>query len=158
MNANNEPADAVHEEEALPPSLTVSFLHAVGQSTIRQGMTVPVIAQIGRLAWIQKGQAVPVTVAFGDGQSVSATLRRINNARGHLQFRYESKEQAPLRDYLAGVFGGTGGPTGVLRVTEVEPRVFLLQPVSAASGHRHLRLDNASFSSEGVSSATASPP
>lgn len=130
MNSPDEPTDIVNEEEPLPPSSTVSFLHAVGQSTIRQGMAVPVIAQIGWVAEIQKGQAVPVTIRFGNGESVSATLRRINNARGHLQFRYESRQQAPLRDYLAGVFGSTEQANGVLRVSELEPRVFLFEPVS----------------------------
>lgn len=130
MNTPDEPNDVVYEEEPLPPSSTASFLHAVGQSTIRQGMAVPVIAQIGWLAEIQKGQAVPVMIRFGDGESVSATLRRINNARGHLQFRYESRQQAALRNYLAGVFGNTDQANDVLRVSELEPRVFLFEPVS----------------------------
>ena len=103
MNRSDEPDEQVQEEEPLPPSSTVTFLHAVGQSTIRQGMTVPVIAQIAWLSEIQKGHAITVTIIFGRGKSVSATLRRINNARGHLQFRYESKKQAALRDYLAKV-------------------------------------------------------
>ncbi len=64
-------------------------------------------------------------------RAVPATLRRINNARGHPQFRYETKQQAPLRDYFANVFGTSPAPDGVLRVSEVEPRVFLFQPVSA---------------------------
>jgi hypothetical protein len=132
MSGLDESTDAIHDEEPLPPSSTVSFLHAVGQSTIRQGMAVPVIAQIGWLAEIEKGQAVPVTIRFGDGKLVPAVLRRINNARGHLQFRYESKTQAALRDYLVGVFGSTGPADGVLRVSELEPRVFLFEPVSAA--------------------------
>ena len=59
------------------------------------------------------------------------TLRRINNARGHLQFRYESKKQAALRDYLTNVFGGLGHANGVLRVSELTPHVFLFEPVSA---------------------------
>jgi hypothetical protein len=131
MSRSDEPVDPIDEEESLPPSSTVCFLHAVGQSTIRQGMAVPVIAQIAWLSEIQKGQAVPVTIVFGDGQSVPATLRRINNARGHLQFRYESKKQAPLRNYLTIVFGGNEQGNGVLRVTEVKLRVFLFEPVSA---------------------------
>src|SRR4051812_20313331 len=96
MGTLDEPIDLLQEEEALPPSATVAFLHAVGPSTIRQGMAVPVIAQIAWLANIQKGQAIPITILFGEGASVTATLRRINNARGHLQFRYESKKQAAL--------------------------------------------------------------
>ena len=56
MSKPEAPANVVQEEEPLPPSSTVSFLHAVGQSTIRQGITVPVIAQISWLSKIQKGR------------------------------------------------------------------------------------------------------
>lgn len=109
-------------------------------------MAIPVIAQIAWLAEIQKGQSVPVTITFGDGESVPATLRRINNARGHLQFRYESKKQVTLRDYLAEIFGSTEYPNGVLRVSELESHVFLFEPVAA--GHQTiatLSLCNAHF-------------
>jgi hypothetical protein len=101
---------------------------------LRQGLAVPVIAQISWLRDIQKGQRVPVTIVFGAGVSVPASLRRLNNARGHLQFRYESREQASLRDYLNQVFGNEADrKNALLRVTEVQPRVFLFEPVSA--GH-----------------------
>ena len=133
MSGTDEPVDPLQEDEILPPSLTVSFLHAVGQSTTEQGIAVPVIAQIGWLAEIRKGQAIPVTIAFGDKEPVPATLRRINNARGHLQFRYESKKQANLRRHLIEVFGNKPERSnGVLRVSEVAPRVFRFEPVSAA--------------------------
>jgi hypothetical protein len=131
MSSLDDTIDVVQEEESLPPSSTISFLHAVGQSTIRQGMAVPIIAQIGWVAEIQRGQAVPVTIRFGDGDSVPATLRRINNARGHLQFRYEAKRQAALRDYLASCFGSTDHANGVLRVSELQPRVFVFEAVAA---------------------------
>jgi hypothetical protein len=131
INRANESIGPDHIEESLPPSTTVTFLHAVGQSTIQQGMAIPVIAQIGWLADIQKGQAIPVTIAYGDGESVSATVRRINNARGHLQFRYETKKEAPLREHLARVFGGTEQANGLLRVSELQPRAFRFEPVSA---------------------------
>ena len=124
------------DEESLPPSSSASFLHAVGRSTVRQGVTVPIIAQIGWLAEIQKGQSVPVTLRFADDKSVQAALRRINNAPGHLQFRYESKQQAPLRDYLASIFRDKANyQNAVLRITEVQPRVFVLELVS--SGKRN---------------------
>jgi hypothetical protein len=118
--------------EPLPPSSTVSFLHPVGESTLRQGFAVPKIAQISWLAGIAKGERISVTILFADGQSVPAVLRRLNNARGHLQFRYESKSQAPLRDYLVDVFGtGIKCCNAVLRVTEVQPSVFSFEPIAA---------------------------
>ena len=92
-------------KESYPPASSVRFLHAVGQSTLRQGITVPLSAQVSWLANIKKGENVPVTIVFNKGRSVSASLRRLNNLQGHLQFRYESRQQAPLRDYLSDVFG-----------------------------------------------------
>jgi hypothetical protein len=132
--ANSEETVRVGAEvdESLPPSSSISFLHALGQSTISQGLTVPVIAQIGWLRDIGKGQRVPVTIRFVGDRTVPAWLRRINNARGHLQFRYESKEQSVLRDYLAQLFQNSG-ENAVLRITETEPRVFSFEPISA--GH-----------------------
>jgi len=72
-----------------------------------------------------------VEIRFGQSRSVPAYLRRINNAVGHLQFRYESRKQSEFRDYLAEVFGETLEQRGmVLEVVEVEPRVFLFKPIS----------------------------
>jgi hypothetical protein len=130
------------EDGTLPPSSTVSFLHAVGQSSLRQGLAVPVISQISWLKEIGKGQSVAVTIVFGNGNSMPASLRRLNNARGHLQFRYESRQQAALRDYLSQVFGEqVGCKNALLRVTELRPRVFLFEPVSAGRRRRaHLAI------------------
>lgn len=107
----------------------VRFLHHVGRSTLAQGITVPVLAQVGWLRNVRKGQRVPVEVRFGVGQSVVAVVRRINNVRGHLQFRYEGKQHAPLRDYLAKSFGEIASEgNSLLEVVEVEQRVFEFRP------------------------------
>src|ERR1700727_3181001 len=60
MTTPDKSWEASREEESFPPSSTVSFLHAVGQSTLRQGLAVPLIAQISWLKDIEKGQCVPV--------------------------------------------------------------------------------------------------
>jgi hypothetical protein len=131
MIRHDDVGEIAREEESLPHSSTVSFLHAIGQSSIRQGIAVPVIAQIGWLAQIKRGEAIRVTIEFGRGETVPGILRRINNAIGHLQFRYESKAQAPLRQYLADVFGtGRDFTNCLLRISEIQPRVFWFEPVS----------------------------
>jgi hypothetical protein len=132
MNGRSDDTiNMVHEEENPTPSSTVSFLHAIGQSSVRQGISVPVCAQVGWLAEIRKGQSVPVMISYDQGEMVPAILRRINNARGHLQFRYESRKQAALRDYLTAVFGDkTVYENCLLRVSEAQPHVFLFEPVS----------------------------
>jgi hypothetical protein len=119
-------------KEASLPSSTVRFLHSVGQSTLRQGITVPLSAQVSWLANIKKGESAPVTIVFDKNRSVPASLRRLNNLLGHLQFRYESRQQAPLRDYLHAVFGEKADcKNAILRIVELESHVFLFQPVSA---------------------------
>ena len=119
-------------KEASLPSSTVRFLHSVGQSTLRQGITVPLSAQVSWLANIQKGESVPVTIVFDKNRSVPASLRRLNNLPGHLQFRYESRQQAPLRDYLHAIFGEKAdSEKAILRIVELEPYSFLFQPISA---------------------------
>jgi hypothetical protein len=111
----------------------IRFLHAVGRSTLSQGLTIPVDAQVSWLANVKKGEKVIVEIRFGDGQSVRASLRRINNAVGHLQFRYEAQQQSELRDYLVSVFGKIPDRgRAVLEVFETEPHVFWFNPVSDA--------------------------
>jgi hypothetical protein len=122
--------------------LNIRFLHAVGQSTLRQGITIPRMEQISWLEEIKKGESVPVTIVFGEGQIVSAVLRRLNNARGHLQFRYESRKQAELRDYLRQEFGDwSDGKNAVLKVEEIGPHTFLFEPVSG----RHKQIPSLSL-------------
>ena len=65
----------------------VKFLHPVGTSTFKYGITIPIEAQTGRMRAIAKGGKVPVTILFGEEEPVVAEIRRLNNQPGHLQFR-----------------------------------------------------------------------
>jgi hypothetical protein len=106
----------------------LKFLHPVGVSTFKYGVTIPLEAQTERLRAIEKGGKVPVTVIFGSEEPVMAEIRRLNNKPGHLQFRYENKAQERLRLWLAAV---SGGPTegNLLEVVEVTPFTFLFKPI-----------------------------
>ncbi len=117
----------------------VRFLHPVGQSTLKQGLTVPIGAQVSWLVQIRKGEKVAVQIKFGEGQSVQADLRRINNAVGHLQFRYETQRQSELRDYLVETFGERP-ESAVLEIIETEPRIFVFKPVSTPHASPKLSL------------------
>lgn len=75
----------------------LKFLHPVGRSTFKYGVTIPLEAQTERMCAIAKGGKAPVTVLFGTGEPVVAEIRRLNNKPGHLQFRYENKAQERLR-------------------------------------------------------------
>lgn len=85
--------------------------HTVGKSTLAEGMAVPKSHE----AWIdapQRGEKRLIALLF-DGQSVTATLRRLANTREHVQIKYENKGCAPFRDWLTSVFSPDGsGMTG----------------------------------------------
>ena len=106
----------------------VKFLHPVGTSTLRYGVTIPIEAQTERMRAIEKGGKVPVTVIFGSEEPVVAEIRRLNNKPGHLQFRYTNKAQERLRRYLSGVFGSPA-EGNLLEVIEVAPFTFLFKPI-----------------------------
>ena len=106
----------------------VKFLHPVGTSTFKYGVTIPIEAQTERMLTIPKGGKVPVTILCEGVEPVVAEIRRLNNKPGHLQFRYENKPQTRLREWLRGVFGSqTGG--SLLEVEEVAPFTFRFRPI-----------------------------
>jgi hypothetical protein len=105
----------------------VNFLHPVGTSTFKYGVTIPVETQTERMLAIGKGGKVPATILFGSDEPVVAEIRRLNNKPGHLQFRYENKAQERLRQGLMRVFGHAEG--SLLQVSEVAPFTFLFKPI-----------------------------
>ena len=106
----------------------VKFLHPVGASTFKYGVTIPVEAQTERMLVIEKGGKVSVTILFGNNEPIVAEIRRLNNKPGHLQFRYEKKAQERLRQYLQAVFGSQFGGN-LLEVEEVTPFTFIFNPI-----------------------------
>ena len=106
----------------------VKFLHPVGTSTFKYGVTIPVEAQTDRMRAIPKGGKVPVTILFGKEEPVVAEIRRLNNQPGHLQFRYENKAQEPLRQYLLGRFVNQACGS-LLEVEEILPFTFIFKPI-----------------------------
>lgn len=106
----------------------MKFLHPVGISTLKYGVTIPVEAQTERMSAIEKGGKVPVTILFGTEEPVDAEIRRLNNKPGHLQFRYENRAQERLRRYLGELFGSSAEGS-LLEVTEVAPFTFLFRPI-----------------------------
>jgi hypothetical protein len=104
------------------------FLHPVGTSTFKYGVTIPVEAQTERMRAIEKGGKAPVTILFGGEEPVVAEIRRLNNKPGHLQFRYENKAQERLRRYLLEIFGSQEDGN-LLEVAEVTPFTFLFKPI-----------------------------
>jgi hypothetical protein len=100
--------------------------HAVGKSTLNEGFTVPRSFE----DWIEApatGQKRTVFLSF-DGQKAPATLRRLANARGHVQVKYENAAGRPFRDWLAKHFRlSADGPVGeyieISRISQSEYRI-----------------------------------
>lgn len=114
----------------MQPSLfdKLNFLHPVGVSTLKYGVTIPLEAQTERLRAIEKGGKVVVTVLCGAEEPVIAEIRRLNNKPGHLQFRYENKSQERLRLWLTAMFS-VPAAGNLLEIVEVSPFTFLFKPI-----------------------------
>jgi len=85
--------------------------HTIGKSTLSEGLAVPKALE----SWVDapsRGQKRELTLLFDD-QRVTAILRRIANARGHVQIKYENKEGLLFRQWLTYLFipteDGMGG-------------------------------------------------
>jgi hypothetical protein len=103
----------------------MKFLHPVGQSTLKYGVTIPVEAQTEQMRSIRKGEKVPVTITFGSENQIAAEIRRLNNSAGQLQFRYEQRGQARLRQILL----DTLNEGDLLEIIEYAPYSFIFRPI-----------------------------
>jgi hypothetical protein len=128
-------ADACWTAGIEPMPGYVKFLHPVGISTLKYGVTVPIEAQTERMCAIEKGGKVSVSIFFGAAEPVIAEIRRLNNKPGHLQFRYEYKAQERLRQYLSRVVGNPA-EGNLLEVVEVAPLIFQFTPIPRAATPR----------------------
>src|SRR5450631_342783 len=106
----------------------MKFLHPVGQSTLKYGVTIPIEAQTEQMCLIRKGVKVQVTISFASGDLVNAEIRRLNNSAGQLQFRYEQRSQARLRQFLYETFNGTI-EGDLLEILEYAPNSFIFHPI-----------------------------
>lgn len=116
----------------------IKFLHSVGSSTLKYGITIPIEAQSERLRAIVKGNKVPIQIFFGNTAPIDAEIRRLNNSVGHLQIRYENKAQEKLRAYLRELFAGQVS-ANLIEVEEVASFTFSFRPILKKS-EPHLRI------------------
>ncbi len=108
------------------------FRHVVGKSTLKEGITIHKDFE-AFFASPEPGNKREITLLFDDGQSSTVTLRRLNNARQHVQLKYESKSHLPLLNWLNEVFEGTrlGIATGeILEFTKITDDVFRINPIT----------------------------
>jgi len=79
------------------------FRHVVGKSTLTEGLTVHRDFE-SFFESPEPGNKRDITLLFGAGQSTTVTLRKLNNARHHVQIKYETKAHLPLLNWLNDVF------------------------------------------------------
>ncbi len=111
----------------------MTFKHVVGKSTLKEGITIHKDFE-SFFESPEPGKKREVTLLFGDGQSTTATLRKLNNARHHVQIKYERKEHRPFLNWLNDVFEGTrsGIAMGeILEFHKIAVDVFELVPITA---------------------------
>jgi hypothetical protein len=113
----------------------MKFLHPVGQSTLKYGVTIPVEAQTEQMRLIHKGEKVSVTITFASEDRVAAEIRRLNNSAGQLQFRYEQRGQARLRQFLLDTFHGLI-EGDLLEIIEYAPFSFIFRPIRQRTAPR----------------------
>jgi len=75
------------------------FKHLVGKSTLKEGLTISRDFE-GWFESPEKGCKRQIKLIFEDDREVFATLRRLNNAVGHVQIKYETKGQNDFREWL----------------------------------------------------------
>ena len=70
------------------------FKHFVGKSTLKEGLTISRDFE-GWFESPEKGCKRQIKLIFDDNKEVFATLRRLNNAVGHVQIKYETPMLSP---------------------------------------------------------------
>ena len=115
------------------------FRHVVGKSTLTEGLTVHKDFE-SFFESPEPGKKRDITLLFGAGQSTTATLRKLNNARHHVQIKYEKKANLPLLNWLNDVFEGTrsGIVTGeILEFRKVAPDVFEIKSITSKDASKN---------------------
>lgn len=113
------------------------FKHVVGKSTLKEGITIHKGFE-GIFESPDTGQKTEVTLLYGNGQSVSVVLRRLNNIRKHGHIKYTSRAQAPFIEWLNATFEATkNGAIGeFLEFQKVSSDIFKVSPITLDMAHK----------------------
>lgn len=113
------------------------FKHVVGKSTLKEGITIHKGFE-DIFASPDTGQKKEITILYGNGQSINAVLRRLNNIRKHVHIKYTSKAQAPFVEWLNATFAATkNGAIGeFLEFQKVSSDIFKVSPITLDMDHK----------------------
>jgi hypothetical protein len=112
----------------------MNFRHLVGRSTLKEGITVHKSFE-SFFETPDIGSKRGITILFGNGNSTTAVLRKLNNVRQHVHIKYTSKANMPFIDWLKEMFPATAsGRVGeFLEFKKVSRDVYQAIPLPIAA-------------------------
>jgi hypothetical protein len=116
--------------------MAMTFKHLIGKSTLKEGITIHKNFE-SFFESPASGQKKEITLLYGNDQSVTAVLRRLDNVRKHVQIKYTNKTQALFIDWLNEVFAETkkGSIGEFIEFQKVAPDIFKLVPITIDMAH-----------------------
>jgi hypothetical protein len=72
-----------------------TFKHLIGKSTLKEGITIHRNFE-SFFESPNEGQKKQITLIYDNDRSVNVVLRRLANARKHVQIKYTNKSQEPF--------------------------------------------------------------
>ena len=116
--------------------MTMTFKHLIGKSTLKEGITIHKNFE-GFFDSPEAGQKKEITLLYGDDQSVTVVLRRLENVRKHVQIKYTNKTHTPFVDWLNEVFAETkkGSIGEFIEFQKVADDIFKLSPITIDMAH-----------------------
>ncbi len=114
----------------------MSFKHLIGKSTLKEGITIHKAFE-SFFDSPDSGQKREITLHYGDNQSSTVTLRRLNNIRQHVHIKYTNKLHKSFVDWLNDIFVATRkGTIGeFLEFQKVASDTYNVHPITIDKAH-----------------------
>jgi hypothetical protein len=116
--------------------MTMRFKHLIGKSTLKEGITIHKNFE-SFFESPESGQKKEIILLYGNDQSVTVIMRKLDNVKKHVQIKYTNKTQVSFVDWLNKVFAQTkkGSIGEFLEFQKVAPNVFRLTPITIDMAH-----------------------
>lgn len=114
----------------------MSFKHLIGKSTLKEGITIHKAFE-SFFDSPDSGQKREIKLLYGNNQSTTITLRRLNNIRQHVHIKYTNKLHTSFVNWLKEIFVTTrNGTIGeFLEFQKAAPDTYILRPITIDKAH-----------------------
>ncbi len=114
----------------------MSFKHLIGKSTLKEGITIHKNFE-SFFESPDSGQKKEITLLYGNDQTVTVVLRKLDNVRKHVQIKYTNRTHAPFVEWLNKIFSATkkGAIGEFIEFQKVSPDIFKLLPITIDMAH-----------------------